>query len=465
MQPGRAAPRSGLGAGGAAPGKVRPLFNEVAGLPARIWRSPRNRRFALAVLVGFALRLVWVIWATGPISEPLSDPAQYLNAAVRFSGLGTPTIFGQHTAFLPPGYSLFLAPAAFAARHTGWISLNFAASLLNVALGTATIVITALLARAWVGEAARNLTAWIMALAPGHIYYTSVALSETLFATMTVGVLLAATILLRDGERRRAAALVVLGLFVGWAMLVRTPGAMLLFAPALVLRASCGSWAGAARATGWAFVGTLVLLVPWTIRNAVQVGVAVPISTNNAAFMCTGHNDNASGGFDATPEGLRYCFGGSAYDEGNADEARWYGATSRRAIGWAFTHPVEEIRLTLWKTYDTMSDDREALSDAQDFGARPLVGDRVQGLLRTLANGWHWAVLAFGAAGLVWLAACRRALPLWVTGAAYLVAVWGGLALSRYHHAVMPLLAVFAAAALAAIIDAGESRPAGAEAR
>jgi hypothetical protein len=227
----------------------------------------------------------------------------------------------------------------------------------------------------------------------------------------------------------------------------------LLLAPALALRAMNGSWRGALRTTGWVALGVLVLVVPWTIRNAVQIGVPTPISTNNAAFLCTGHNDRADGRFDPTEEGLRYCFGGSAYDQGNADEAHWYRTTTSRAIGWALTHPVEEVRLTLWKTYDTMSDDREALSDAEDFGSRSLFdgNERVRGIYATLANSWHWAVLAFAAAGLIVVRATRRALPLWSTAAVYLMLVWGGLALSRYHHAIMPILVIFAAAALTAL--------------
>src|SRR5690606_40377437 len=144
-----------------------------------------------------------------------------------------------------------------------------------------------------------------------------------------------------------------------------------------------------------ACAGILVLVVPWTIRNAVQIGVAVPISTNNAAFLCTGHDEGATGLFDDTPEGLAYCYTESPYDEGNADEARWYRRTTANAIEWAVRNPVDEIRLTLWKTYDTMRDDREALSDAEDFGSRPLFDERVRGIYVTLANSWHWAVLAF----------------------------------------------------------------------
>lgn len=420
-------------------------------MAARAWQNGRNRSFTLAVLVAFGLRLAWAVWATQSISNELTDSAQYLAYAERFSGLGAPQIYGESTAFLPPGYPLFLAPLAFIARNTGAISVNFLASLANVALGTATVVFTSLLAQRWIGPAARNPAAWLMAMAAGHVYYTSVVLSETLFATLTTGLLLAATALAWNGRERSARWLVAFGALVGLAMLVRTPGAILLFAPAMVLRATAGSWRGALKTTGWVLLGSLVLIVPWTIRNAVQVGVAVPISTNNAAFLCGGHSEYATGGFDQTPEALQLCYGGGPYDPREADEPRWYRETTADALSWAVRHPVDEVRLTLWKTYLTMGDDTEALSDAEDFGAQPLASERWQAVLRSVANAWHWGVIAMAAAGLLWVPACRRAGPIWVTAAANLVAVWGGLALPRYHHAIMPLLVVFAAGAIATL--------------
>ena len=215
-----------------------------------------------AVVVAFGLRLAWVIFATGPVSSELSDPAQYLRYAERFSALGTPQLFGEPTAFLPPGYALFLAPLSFLARNTDWISVNFAASLANVVLATATVVFTALLAERWIGPSARNPAAWIMALAAGQIYYTSVVMSETLFTALTTGLLLAATVLFWDERQRAARWVVAFGVLTGFALLVRTPGVILLLAPALVLRTTTGSWKGAGRASGLALLGVLVLVVP-----------------------------------------------------------------------------------------------------------------------------------------------------------------------------------------------------------
>jgi 4-amino-4-deoxy-L-arabinose transferase-like glycosyltransferase len=411
---------------------------------------------ALAVLVGFALRLAWAIWATGPVGNPLTDNAQYLDAATRFSNLETPQLFGEHTAFQPPGYPLFLAPFAFLSRHTP-LSLEFGASLLNVVAGTVTIWATGRLASAWIGGRAQNPAAWLLALAPGQIYYTSAALSETVFSTLTALLLLLATRFIRDRPAPTARVLFAFGLAVGFVMLVRTPGGVLVLAPALVLRASNASWRGAVRATGWGLLGIVVLVLPWTIRNAVQVGVAVPVSTNNAAFLCTGHSDYSTGTYDSTPEGLRYCFGGSAYDEGNNEEPEWYRRTTARAVRWAVTHPVDEVRLTLWKTYETMRDDADAFDAAEDFGSRTLVSDRVAGVFRMFANGWHWAVLALSILGLCCLRVCRRALPIWAVSLAYFLSVFGGVGQTRYNHGIMPLLVIFAGAVIGTMIATGDT--------
>ena len=64
-------------------------------LAARTWKDRRNRSFAIALVVAFGLRLAWAVFATGPISSELSDPAQYLSYAERFSTLDTPELYGN----------------------------------------------------------------------------------------------------------------------------------------------------------------------------------------------------------------------------------------------------------------------------------------------------------------------------------------------------------------------------------
>jgi hypothetical protein len=421
-------------------------------------RDRTARWFVLAIVVGFVLRLGWVIWAAQAPAQDVSDPGRFYVMAQRFSMLQTEQINGNVTAFTAPGYSFVLAPFAWLDRSTGWISLAFSAALLNVVFGTAMIVETGVLAGQWFGRAARNPAAWLVALSPGYVYFTSTLLSETLFTTLVVLALVATTWLLTRGRPPTWRALVALGLLVGFATLVRFPAALLLPAPALALRATSGSWRGALRATAWTTLGAVVLLLPWAIRNQYHVGVFTPTSTNSAAYLCTGHHEGSQGEivYDGPPE----CYEGSPFDEpGQVDEARWYRETTRDALGHAISDPVVTARNALWKTWDAMATDRDALDAAQDYGRQPLVGDRVTLLLDGLANVWHWGVLVLGAVGLALLPSCRRAIPLWATSAAMLALVWGGVGLTRFHTPFMAIVATFAAAALVATARGARAVP------
>ena len=418
-------------------------------------RSWATRGFLAAIVVGFILRLAWVIWATASPSGPYSDTAQLLGMAEQFSHLDTYKINGVHSAFHPPGYSLLLAPFVHLARVTGVASAVFTASLVNVVAGTVSVLVGGLLAGRWFGARARTVSAWLLALAPGQIYLTNVALSETVFTAFVLLLLLLVTVrLIQPAAAPTRAWLLGIGALTGYAVLVRTPGGVLLLVAVVALVRRFGGVRAAVTPVAWLLLGAVVVLVPWTLRNGVQVGVWTPTSTNNAAFLCSGHHDGATGQFETDLEDQRYCFQGTPFAE-DPDEAAWYGRTARRAVGWALTHPVDEVRLTAWKTYDTMAHDREALSTSRDFGARHLASARVEGLLDSAADAWHYGVLALAALALATRPAARRAWPIWSTATGLLVLVWGGIALGRYHQPIMPLLALLGSATIVAMASQG----------
>jgi hypothetical protein len=435
---------------------------------ARQWCRSRHNRWLLgAVIVAFVLRLAWALWATRTPTSRYSDPAQYLQLAVGFADRRMPTIGSHATSFWPPGWPLALAPFAWLSAKSGWFSLELAASLLNVVAGTATVVGVAALASRWIGPTARNPVAWLMALAAGPIYYTSSALSETWFTFVWVLVLVAVTEAVRLDRSTRSFA--VVGAVIGYAVLIRTPGAVLFAAPALAIRATRGSWRGALRPTLAAVVGACVLLVPWTVRSGLQVGVWTPTSTNNAAFLCIGNRPGASGVQETDVAESTRCYRGSPFDDPSLyqpgefpagvtfthpDEAEWYPRTLRQAIGWAATHPLEQPRLLLRKAFESFGSDADAVSIAEDFGRQPLVGTRTRTLLRRVADIWYWGAIALAGLGLATLRRCRQALPLWVLPAVSALFV-GGIGLPRYHEPMMPHLALLAGATIAALRAAG----------
>lgn len=410
--------------------------------------SPPHRWFVAAVVVGFALRLSWVLWVTVEPAQANSDSAQFLGMARQFAAFDTYRLNGHVSAFYPPGYPFLLTPLAWLEDRTGWFSLPLAAGLLNVVAGTATVAFGAVLAGRWFGPRERTVAAWVLAVAAGPIFLTSAALSETVFTAMVMASLVLVTRIVLEAEAPTTRLLAGLGALVAFAALVRAPGAIVLLIAVIALRRREGTWGAARGAIAPLLVATVLVLLPWTLRNGLQVGVWTPTATNNAAFLCQGHRDGAiADATELTREDFRPCFTGTPFAP-DPDEADWYGRTVREAVGWALTHPVEEARLTWEKTILVLAADRQALPDGQDFGRQQTTSPDVADRLQQASLLWHRGVLALGLAAFLLLARGRAAWPLWATAGGLLAAVWGGVVLDRFHHTSMAVLGVAAAATL-----------------
>lgn len=453
--------------GAAAASATRRRGEAVGGTAAR-WARRRptpGQSFIAAVVVGAVLRLLWVIWATRTPTG-LRDPAEYLRIAgafshgetLRFGGGGDPS------AFWPPGYPAMLTPFVWLARQTGWAGTAFVASLVNVAAGTVTVALSGVLAGRWIGERSRTVAAWLVALCPALIYWTSTPHTETAFTPVFLGVLVLASAAAAAPSRRRWA---VVGALVALAFLVRSPGMIGLAAPALAIRAASGSWRGALRATAVVAVVATALLVPWTIRNGVQVGLWTPASTNNAGAVCFGHHDEAPTLWEPEKLSAEFqldCYQGSPYDDRrfeesiragapgtdtsrlspDPDEAAWYRSAMGRGIRWAVTHPAQEVPLSIGKLWETWSSEGRVVDGARNY-EDPGWGGRWHGPLEALADLWGWVVGALALLSLVAVPACRRALPIWVPIVLYSVMIVGGVIDPHYRYPVVPLVAVLAA--------------------
>lgn len=427
----------------------------------------RDHSLAAPATVGLVLRLVWVVVVTETPPPDGNDAAEYLAMADRFTDWNLPVFLsGEPSAFFAPGYPMLLTPLLPVAEAVGWPDPATLAALVNATAGAATVVGAAWLAGRWIGPSARLPTAWLMAVAPAHIYFTATAHAETVFTALFVLLTIAVTAVIDEAgdDRPDSRALLLLGAFIGFTALVRSPGLALLFAPAFALRASRGAWRDAARATGVAVAGAMVVLAPWAIVNGVYVGVWSPLSTQNATVLCVGHHDQATGGFpfpDMPRQMQLDCYRNSPYvdpdldfvepgDEfGEPDEAAWYTAASRRGIGWALTHPLEEIDLVREKFVRSWGTEWDALPAAKNYTDDDWAGSAT-GLLHALANGWLWAVEALGLLGLILVPACRRALPIWGLGGLLAAAPLAGLAQPHFRHPAIPFLAMLAGGAVGA---------------
>jgi 4-amino-4-deoxy-L-arabinose transferase-like glycosyltransferase len=182
-----------------------------------------------------------------------------------------------------PGYPLFLA-AIYRVFGDG---NNTAVRVVQALLDTGTCVLVALVTLTWsprAWDADRRQRAALAALAlaavcPFVAIYVTTILTETLACTLGIGVLLCASIALRDGGPRRLWALT--GVLGGLMTMVRPESGLYMAAVGLALFANFGDcpqwgkvfWNGTVLSAGF-----LAVLAPWTTRNAILFRTFQPLN-------------------------------------------------------------------------------------------------------------------------------------------------------------------------------------------
>jgi len=182
-----------------------------------------------------------------------------------------------------PGYPLFLA-AIYSVFGDG---NNTAVRVVQALLDTGTCLLVALVAltwspRAWDTDRRQRAALAALALAavcPFVAIYVTTILTETLTCALGMGVLLCASIALRDGGPRRLWALT--GVLGGMMTMVRPESGLYVAAVGLALLATFGDcpqwgkvfWNGTVLSAGF-----LAVLAPWTIRNAMLFKTFEPLN-------------------------------------------------------------------------------------------------------------------------------------------------------------------------------------------
>lgn len=247
-----------------------------------------TRRFALGLagLAGLALvlRLLQVVVA-GPHAGYGGDAFFYSEAArLLADGRGYLDPFAlvyQHrvtaSAAHPPLWSTLLAPFA-------WVGLDGtgAQRVIGCGLGAGVTVLVGLLGRRLGGERAGLWAAGLAALYVPWIVLDGSLMSETLAGGLVAIVLLAA---LAWRERPTRGRTLAVGVALALATLARQEAGLLVLLLAVPLMARTP------RALALCVVACLVVIAPWTIRNAVAFRAFVPVSTNDGALLAGGNCD------------------------------------------------------------------------------------------------------------------------------------------------------------------------------
>jgi 4-amino-4-deoxy-L-arabinose transferase-like glycosyltransferase len=230
-------------------------------------------RRTLAAIGGFALavRLAYVAIFLRHYA-PDSDARQYVELAVSVAhgkGIagGFPFWYPHASAFRPPLYPLLLG---LVYRLSGDHLL--VGMLVNVVIGSAVVVLVALLAGRVGGRNAAVTAGLVAALAPPLLFNDGVTLSEPLSLLLMLG----AVLLLLDGRDLMAAVT------TGLLMLTRPSAQALAILLALWMLRSFG-WRRALR-----FVLVAVAVVaPWIGRNYVELGSPLLVTSNGFNLAAT----------------------------------------------------------------------------------------------------------------------------------------------------------------------------------
>ena len=237
-------------------------------------------------LVAVATRAAALLASAG--YRPLVDDLSYLRVArwLLLSGHypldRVPGVGAVPSAYRPPGWPALLAGTwSLTGVDVG------AGRLVLLALGVAACLLGALIARRVGGDRAGVIAGLLLAVDPLLIAASSSLESEALFTALLLGAVLAALRSRDEGRRRWAVAA---GALIGAAALTRTNGLALIPVVAWLAVPSPAAARRAWPAAALAVVTAVLVVAPWTVRNAVELHRFVPVSTETGNTLAGTYN-------------------------------------------------------------------------------------------------------------------------------------------------------------------------------
>jgi hypothetical protein len=370
----------------------------------------RRQRSALVavVVVAVGLRVAWCV-AYAREMPGLADPGLYRLLAVQLADFDGYVLEGRPTAYYPVGYPAVLGAAFWAGGLVGLESSRAMTGMVvavNLAAGVAGVGLAFLLARRVAGATAGIGAAAGIAIMPNLVFHSAVALSETLFIALVLAfaAVVAAAPWESTGPGRRR--LLVAGALLGASALVRPVALPVLPLLVLVWRSASLPMRRAVRDVAVVGVAAVVVIVPWTIRNAVRMDAFVPISTNTGDNLCMSRQPGAHGGFRLTA----YCFGGPEIEALVRPEYETRRDARGRQLAFEFVreHPGRELRLWLDRLGASFRHDHDALDAVEGYGVGPFFSRGERDVYRRLADGAWYALGTVGAAATVAVVGVRR---------------------------------------------------------
>lgn len=440
--------------------------------PAATEPAPRRQSppfapaLAAIAVVALAVRIAFIVWVAPQVPTLGDATAYHLLAANLAHGRGYIRPFDdlllhlrRPTAEYPPLFPLLLALPARLGAHSVEQQRIFLAFV-----GAGTVSLVGLLGRRVVSPAVGLIAAALAAVYPMLFLSEATLMAESLYVGLVALLLLCAY---RAYDDPKPVRFVVLGAAIGLATLTRAEGILL----GIVVVVPLAMWLRNLTAReriariGVALGVALVVVAPWTIRNAVRFHAFVPVS-NNVATLIDGANCDATYGgsqiglwretFSTLDVGLgpafaqaRYCFVGFDIRDPHFDEAKAASADTRAGLRYARHHlgslpKVAAVRvLRTWGLY----------APSQQVNFESLEGRPRSWQLR--GTQMYWVLLPLALVGAVLLRRRRRAIwPLAATAITVTIVAATTYGQQRFRIAAEPAILVLAAVTIVELAGA-----------
>lgn len=249
-----------------------------------------------ALALAVALRLIYLREIAGhPLYEALTgDPALYHRQALDIlAGRPVPDHAYFHSS---PLYPFVLAGLLRAFAGGGLAAVR----LVQTAVGTASVFLISMLARATLGRRAAVAAVYLAATYVPFVFFESEVLEITLVIALVAAMLL---VLARRDASASPASACAAGLLLGLASLGKPN--LLLFAPVgsiMLLATGDGPRARRIAPAAAFFLAAGLTILPATIHNYRASGDVIPVSSNGGINLFIGNHPGASGMFQVPPE-------------------------------------------------------------------------------------------------------------------------------------------------------------------
>ena len=419
-------------------------------------QPPKLDRVLVGILVfAFVLRAGWVLLALlDPSDGEYFDMVWYhITAQQIAAGDGVTRLDGTPTAVWPPLYPALLAPL-YLITHASLL----AGKLLNAFFGVLTTALVFDVGRRLSGRRAGLLAAALFAACPDDLFFSNFVMSEAAFAALFMANVWLFTVLQGRRPLPGPAAWLGLGIAAGIATLTRGIALAWLAVPIAIWLVAVRPLRAVALRAAWAFLGLALVIAPWTIRNLVLMDYPILVASSLGRTLAHAHSPYETGGpslksfvyrrqiqkrFEHLPQPRM--------------EVELMRAYTQLSLEYMAGHPGHELRILPNRVRNLFRHGHAGL----DIGRprlpsgepKPFFGPLRHGAIAGFADLYFYVLLLLGLAGLPrpFTTGNRSALvvPL---GLAYFtffhLVVFP--ADPRYHHPMLPLLALSAGALLAA---------------